>query len=32
MPFKEILLGEEFAVRAVRLHPPGRIEDLRLDE
>jgi hypothetical protein len=25
-------LGEEFAVRAVRLHPPGRIEDLRLDE
>ncbi len=29
---QKILLGEEFAVRAVRLHPPGRIEDLRLDE
>jgi NADPH:quinone reductase-like Zn-dependent oxidoreductase len=26
------LLGEEFAVRAIRLHPPGRIEDLRLDD
>jgi NADPH:quinone reductase-like Zn-dependent oxidoreductase len=29
---QKILLGEEFAVRAVRLHPPGRIEDLRLDD
>ena len=27
-----ILLGEECAVLAVRLHPPGGIEDLRLDD
>ncbi len=29
---RDSFLGEGFAVRAVRLHPPGRIEDLRLDE
>jgi NADPH:quinone reductase-like Zn-dependent oxidoreductase len=28
----KILSGEELVVRAVRLHAPGRIEDLRLDE
>src|SRR6185503_4186330 len=32
MQSRKILLGEELALRAVRLHPPGRIEDLRLDE
>lgn len=29
---QKILLGEEFAVRAVRLHPPGGIQDLRMEE
>jgi NADPH:quinone reductase-like Zn-dependent oxidoreductase len=32
MQSRKILPGGEFAVRAVRLHPPGGIEDLRLDE
>jgi NADPH:quinone reductase-like Zn-dependent oxidoreductase len=30
--FRKILFGEGIWVRAVRLYPPGRVEDLRLDE
>jgi NADPH:quinone reductase-like Zn-dependent oxidoreductase len=29
---REILTGEDLPLRAIRLHPPGRLDDLRLDE